>query len=161
MTFHSAFLRAKAQTAPMAFPRHLKATEAPPHAVHYGKVSSFTPQDSSVSKILSVQVTDAQAHGDRAWVTSAGKCPDGMRSHFSPSLRHRGASLSDPKMGFQGWKMVTPLLLWSRSTHSPTPLGEEEDRGDETPPLLTADPSVQATCIGSSLGLGQKLRYCP
>ena len=112
MTFHSAFLRAKAQTAPTAFPRHLKATEVPPRAVHYGKVSSFTPQDSSVSKILSVQVTDAQAHGDRAWVISAGKCPDGMRSHFSPSLRHRGASLSEDGLpGLERWSHTPAVVV--------------------------------------------------
>ena len=64
---------------------YLNGTEVPPHAIHSGQVSSFTPQNSSMTKVFRVLVIDAQDHGDRAWVTSASKCQDGMRSHPSPS----------------------------------------------------------------------------
>ena len=108
-------------------------------------------------------ITDAQAQADRAWVTSAGKCQDGMRSHPSPSLRTQ-SSRPFRRWAFRAGKMVTRPWMLSHSTHSPTPLGEEEDR-DEILPLLPADLSIWATCIGSSLKrrvrLGQKLRCCP
>ena len=104
----------------------------------------------------------------RSWWQSLGHlCRLSVRMGWG-SIPHPPEDTQQPpfqKMGFQGWRNGhTPLLL-SHSTHSPTPLGEEEDREDEILPLLPADLGAQATCIGSSLkrgvGLGQKLRYCP
>ena len=87
---------------------YLNGTEVPPHAIHSGQVSSFTPQDSSVTEAPWVPATDAQDHGDRVWVTSAGKCQDGMRSHPLPSLRTRS------RLPFRRWASISPgLEKWS------------------------------------------------
>ena len=103
---------------------YLNETEVPPCAINFGQVSSFTPQDSSVTKAPWVTVTDAQDHGDRAWVTSAGKCQDGMRSHPSPSLRtqsgppfRRWASRAGEMVIHSsrcGPSVLTHLTLWMR-----------------------------------------------